>query len=859
MNMNSELLRRSLSGVAQVATLCAALLGAACTDSNKSVQQPSEVQTTQQAAAATDLTATETVNNGIRSYTATLPPVAVVGTITQRLEATWDPSIHTLKDAPVFPQYWNIEYYAGSTRLAATPATLSEWATVTRVVTSGNIQVEALDGDRQAIVSTLPAPPVQVASNFSSVSLGDGWDVFFDAAYTRIYNIHHHGEGTAARPATMMCRNLVDSSTCPGFPISLTQTSHRSTGRIDTTSNKLWQPTVTADNRLAWDCVNLTTAARCATPVVVTPYTGRGPLEGAFYNNHVDPVVIGRKMYAIGFASGNVTRITCLDMATGTECQGIALPQNGTFYHSGLEAVGTRLYVLPGANLNLDCYESTTMQRCEGSWPKQVADSPVWGVRSADGAIRNICANTQCFSLDGSAHTLPPNFTAYLATHPVQGLKQDYIQVGSGTSVGTKAAWSTTNERSVCWDMTTDALCAPAFPIAVPRLYTSTLDPQDPECLWTNGDDGIIRNFRTTTGAPGCGGGVPRLSFRAQISIPRLGCDPASRVYLFKSFKLIAPDPSKYTSARLTVKDSEGTPIPGWVNVPIPANATVDLAGLTTAIAGVTPTFDVATTGFTDTTVVPTSEFRVTTGSAPQLCWDLSGPALVCPTQPGLALSPAPTPQATAVTAKGSYTPTSGTTTSFTDQVLNTNVNTNPPTFENCNGTRLRATVTSVADGKPVAGAVVFLLDSAGNPVLNASGQPVSAVSAADGTVEFPVWAAGYTLKMSGTTSYSPVYANVTAGGSGTTLPTGGTVVSSTVTTTANQVSHVAIAVNVPQTPVDPVDPVDPEPCTPVEPAPPQDRAWFQGSGCASAGGTQPALMMLMALGGLMVLRRRRA
>ena len=312
----------------------------------------------------------------------------------------------------------------------------------------GSIQVEALDGDRQAIVSTAPRASGEGGLQLLQCQRGDGWDVFFDAAYTRVYNIHHHGEGTAARPATMMCRNLVDSTTCPGFPISLTQTSHRSTGRIDATSNKLWQPTVTSDNKLAWDCVDLTTTARCATPVVLSPYTGRGLLEGAYYNNHVDPVVIGRKMYAIGFTSGNVTRITCLDMATGTECPGVELPQNGTFYHSGMDAVGTRLYVLPGANLNLDCYESTTMQRCAGSWPKPVADSPVWGVRSADGAIHNICASNKCFSLDGSAHTLPPNFAAYLTANPVVGWSYTYIQVGSASSVGTKAAWTISVEGS---------------------------------------------------------------------------------------------------------------------------------------------------------------------------------------------------------------------------------------------------------------------------------------------------------------------------------------------------------------------------------------------------------------------------
>ena len=36
-------------------------------------------------------------------------------------------------------------------------------------------------------------------------------------------------------------------------------------------------------------------------------------------------------------------------------------------------------------------------------------------------------------------------------------------------------------------------------------------------------------------------------------------------------------------------------------------------------------------------------------------------------------------------------------------------------------------------------------------------------------------------------------------------------------------------------------------------------EAWYQGGGCTSTGSAQPALMMVLALGGLMMLRRRRA
>jgi MYXO-CTERM domain-containing protein len=802
MKTNSELLKGALPGTARVAGIGALLLSLACNDNTRSelpVTEPRVARTSEQAALQTDLTATQTASGGTLSYVATLPPAAVVGTISQTIEARWNSNLHSIRQAPIYPQGWSIDYYAGGTKLAAAPATPAQWAQVSRIVTTGSLNVEAVDGDRQALISTVSAPPAVVAPTFSGGSAGDGWDVIFDAAYTQVYNIHHHNG-----PATVMCRKLADSTACPGFPMQLTQTSHRSTGRIDEVSNKLWQPTVTTGGQLAWDCVDLTTAARCATPVVLSEHAA----ANTSYNNHVDPVVIGRKMYAIGFAS--ITRITCLDMSTGTECPGMALPQNGGVTHAGIAAVGTRLYVLPGYSLNLDCYDSTTWTRCPGSWPQPVTSGPVWPARSADGVIRNICTNNQCFALDGTAHTLPPNFAAYLAANPVLGFNYTQFQVGSASSLGTRSAWSIAPYRATCWDMATDALCSPGFPINVPSIYTTVLDPQDPDCLWTNGDDGVIRNWKISTATQGCGGGPPRISFKAAVSIPRLSCDPESRVYQYKSFKLITPSPAQYTSASLTVRDSNGVPIPGWTSLPMPANATVDLTGLSPAVAGSTPTFDVAAAGFTDTTVIPVGEFRVTTGSPPQLCWDLAVPPLTCPTGPGLAGNATAGPQGTSVTAKGSFS-TSSSTTPYTDQVINTTINANPPNFDNCGGTRLRATVVSAADGSPVSGARVFLYDSAGNPVLDSNFQPVSAVSAADGALEFPVWAAGYTLRLSGTSRYVPLTATVTAGGSGTTAASGGTVISNTVTTTVGQTSHVNLTV---------IDDRDP-PCAPVVTSPP--------------------------------------
>ncbi|HZI03213.1 MAG TPA: hypothetical protein VEZ71_04290, partial [Archangium sp.] len=220
--MNSKASRRALPGVARITSLGTLLLSLACSEKpGASGAQQAAASTSEQALAQTDLTATSTFAGGVSSYVATLPPAAVVGTISQTVEAQWDTNVHGIHQAPIFPQGWSLDYYAGDTKLAQAPATASEWAQVSRIVTTGSINVEAVDGDRQALISTVNAPVAVVAPSFSGGSAGDGWDVIFDPSYTRVFNIHHHNG-----PATLMCRKLADSTACPGFPMALTQTAH---------------------------------------------------------------------------------------------------------------------------------------------------------------------------------------------------------------------------------------------------------------------------------------------------------------------------------------------------------------------------------------------------------------------------------------------------------------------------------------------------------------------------------------------------------------------------------------------------------------------------------------------------------
>ncbi len=770
-----------------LAAFTAALVLVACTENGKLRTPGGPELASAEQALSSDLELTTGYDAGFNWYTATLPLATVTGTISQTIEGTWDQTLHSPRLPPTYPQGWSLDYYAGATKLASPPSNAAQWATVSRVVTTGGATVEGVDGQKQAITSAITAPPVVVASSFSGGSAGDGWDVMFDPQYSRVFNIHHH-DG----PATLMCRFLTNSAACPGYPMALSRTPSRSTARIDAQTMKLWSPTSNS-GKIAWDCVDIAANTRCSPAVVLSGF----PQNDSGYDNHADPVVIGRKLYALARSPG-ISRITCLDMSTGTECPAITLAQNGTFNNAGLGAAGTKLFVLPGENLNLDCYESTTGARCAGSWPKAATRGPIWGVPSADGAVRNICTEKACWALDGSATTLPPNFVAYLAANPVIALSYTPIQYGKATAYGTKAAWVITSNRAACWDMVTDAKCAPAYPIAVNSMYAPTLDPEDPDCLWTNGDDGIIRNWKMSSGVQGCAGGPPRISFKASVSIPRLGCDPSSRVYQYKSFKLISPaqgaPPNGFSSATVTVINSNGANIPGWINLPLPANATIDLTGLSVAVAGDTPTFSVAAPGFTNTSIAPQAEFRVTTGSTPQLCFELAYPSPVCPTTAGIAGNAAGPPQATTVTAKGSYLLDGGAVTNYTDQVSPVNVSIDPPNVTNCGG-YLTATA-KTSGGTPLDNVQVFLLNNAGAAITDGSGNPVSAFTDLSGNVSFPVWVSDYKLRVTGTANYTPSTMTVTAGGSATTTASGGVVISGTVTSSRTAAASVNIVLN---------------------------------------------------------------
>ena len=98
-----------------IAATCAVLYSA-CSDSPAGA--PAAQHRSSEAALVSDMVVEASFDGGYSSYRATLPPATVTGTISQTLEATWDPAVHRTVD-PVVPQGWTSSYYAGATLLPA--------------------------------------------------------------------------------------------------------------------------------------------------------------------------------------------------------------------------------------------------------------------------------------------------------------------------------------------------------------------------------------------------------------------------------------------------------------------------------------------------------------------------------------------------------------------------------------------------------------------------------------------------------------------------------------------------------------------------------------------------------------------
>ena len=147
--------------------------------------------------AAVSLSAsTPTVAPGAQVTLTAGMPVSDAGTVTQEIVQTIDQTKVKLTsvDDITYPAGWTLSFSTdGTTFTTTTPTTLVGWAAVRAVKAAGSIVSEGASGTGKQI-ATRTSSGVAFASGSipSGGASGDGWDVFFDPAYKRVFNRWHH-------------------------------------------------------------------------------------------------------------------------------------------------------------------------------------------------------------------------------------------------------------------------------------------------------------------------------------------------------------------------------------------------------------------------------------------------------------------------------------------------------------------------------------------------------------------------------------------------------------------------------------------------------------------------------------------
>ncbi|MFM6963534.1 MAG: Ig-like domain-containing protein [Micrococcales bacterium] len=715
-------------------------------------------------------------------------PLSDTGVLSQTISMNIDPTKMSLSSAAqiVAPTGWTISYYNGSSWSSTAPANPAAWAAITKVKATGILNSQGTVSGQQVStsVATAVAPP---SGAFTSSGSGDGWDVFFDNA-NHVYNVYHHDS-----PAGIDCHTRT-GVTCSGswpFSIAPYHTRMRATGFVDNTNHHLWVPTNTTSTS-GFVCVNITNVASPAFcgGSAAAAYVQLGNHGGIaqLYDGTEAFAQSGTRLFTWDRFAGT---IECLDMAANAGAGAGCSSQPVTFAGVTSASTSSTLLAYDGkiygsTDQKAVCIDAVTFTACSG-WPISLS-APAYTnftLPNASGTIVGICyvnmGTNPCYTLAGASLSRPAGFNISTVNNGA------YETAGQNpSSSGSRVYWAENYGSPTvrCWDMATAAACA-NWPVsgAVNR-YTVQVDPYNSQCIWTNGDPGVIQAWDSILGTLGCTSLPSDVTFDANVIVPRMGCSQTDAITAWQNFTLTGPASGKYSSATLTVTQQDGTAIAGWSNVAIAGSRIVDLSSLTVAQSGQLPQFRVHFNNRTGTTPADDATASVTAvGAEPELCItpDIH---YACPTVLGPLNSLAA--QSVALSADGSVTLPNTTVENLTSASSTYSVAT--PSLSACQAT-LTGQAAGAGGGRGVPGVTVTLLDSTGAPVLNpATSNPYTALTDNSGNYSFTGLAFGdYKVSFPNKSSNMTVSAStVTTGGSGSTSASAGVAVSNTSTLTSS-------------------------------------------------------------------------
>ena len=552
-------------------------------------------------------------------------PIDVSGQLSQSLTAVWSKeSLHLNNPSSIVaPEGWNLQYQTGDTTWGSTvPGDLN---TVQGIRAVGDLT--STGGN--SFVTVAESRVVVTTQNFQGSSGGDGYDLTFGGDY--VFNIFHHD--TSLR---IDCHVKATGDACFGG-ISTFQgfsTGNASQSYWDGSKRQLWAVVTNAnDGQGGFACVDYSgsTPVLCETPFVAL---------GLVYDNQAlsTSTKIGTKVYVVNEFAWT---LLCFDIATGAACtnNGFQLPSAGESWdytrHGRASSAGDKKVYWTTYG-KMGCYNPATNALCGDAIDvdTNARQYPLFPVRNAAGALLGMCwfETKQCINGSGAlVDVLPTALSSWMTNNPLP----EWNTLNAGQ-------WAEQNNRIYlndgpdgaattdvfCFNYTTGDACAGFAGTNVGLfIYSILSDPSVPNCLWTNGDAGHINTFNGKTGLLGCTQEIPLVEMPYSAIAPRLTCDDSNRLLNWGSIDFNVPEGISASQLKVTILDTNGNPISGWIDKTPNANGVIDMHSLSVAVSGTKPSLQV-TAGEIDQDLLArlTASVRFESGS-PQLCFDLTASA----------------------------------------------------------------------------------------------------------------------------------------------------------------------------------------------------------------------------------------
>lgn len=557
-------------------------------------------------------------------------PIQVAGSTQQTITNTWDTSqVGMTSSTFVAPTGWTKEYTTdGSSWSSVAPADPS---TISGVRASGAV---IGNSSGEAVLSNPSGSLVQSAAAFTSG--GDGWNVFFHG--DQVLNVFHH----VNNQFQLQCHVKSTGASCGASQYILAnyQTPMNSTGFVYNDKVYSYVTRLTAPIRDGVLCTDVSTLpfTDCGFTALSTATSS---VSGQWFLG--SSTQVGTKIFAPNAQSGGGTpgKVMCFDMSTQAACGGqpyglAGFSAPGQFQtHGGFSiTVDDRIFVT--AN-KVWCFtvNASSLSTCSG-WPSAGAGSfssagdlsSVIPWRSNTGTLLGVCLvspSHTCFDLSSAAVTAMstsiPSLDTYLTGNPPSVWLN--LELYYALSASRQYWWTGANGSNPpqCWDWTTGAACT-GFQTSTgigTAVYALTQDPNDINCIWTNGDAGNINQFNAITGVPGCNKTMTFVSTTAPTRVACSGANQNPWVNLTVNTTLGL----SATDTLVTVYDSDGNPLPDFTNLVPNGSGVVDLSGLSITNAGTTPTFNVTANGGTSQQVAGITTTLNAVLGVPELCFSL--------------------------------------------------------------------------------------------------------------------------------------------------------------------------------------------------------------------------------------------